>query len=317
LNYPEGPPTINNFGQIGSESSVWIPTAANATSGVAVTLSPNARVAALNNFGQAVMNMYPGTPPLLFTPVAANGATGTLTAVTGLAGASQHSLQAINDNGTIVGTSCVVQGSGGCQNRGFLWRPTVPNGTSGAPVEIAVPAGFAAMNPTAINNRGDVVGTLTQSTNATVPFLYTAGTIYDLSAGNPQLGGAMPTGINDAGQIVLNSGGLYGGGSVYLATPTLPAPPPDAGAVKITFQSNPSGRVFTVTGNGCAAGVYTTPATLDWTPGANCTVSFVSPHSVQVGTQYAFLGWHDGVGGNPRLITAPAQARTYTATFLV
>lgn len=59
-----------------------------------------------------------------------------------------------------------------------------------------------------------------------------------------------------------------------------------------------------------------TPTTLDWTPGASCTIAFVSPHSMQVGTRDVFVTWQDGAGSvNPRVFVAPAQAATYTATF--
>src|SRR5689334_18777804 len=86
-------------------------------------------------------------------------------------------------------------------------------------------------------------------------------------------------------------------------------------AVSITVTSNPSRQVFTVDGGGCAGGGYTTPQTLSWTPGSSCTLNFVSPHSVQVGTQYSFSIWQDGVTANPRVIAAPSSPTTYTGNF--
>ena len=86
-------------------------------------------------------------------------------------------------------------------------------------------------------------------------------------------------------------------------------------AVNITIASNITSAAFTVTGTGCAAGGYSTPQTLQWAPGASCTVSFVSPYSQQVGTRYVLTGWQDGNTSNPRTIVTPAQSTTYTASF--
>src|ERR1039457_5693909 len=98
-------------------------------------------------------------------------------------------------------------------------------------------------------------------------------------------------------------------GFTLLVTLCLPA------AVTVTITSNPIGRVFTVDGAGCAPSGYTAPQALNWNPGANCTVTFVSPKSVQVGTQYLFTAWQDGPTTNPRTIVAPGQAAAYTANF--
>jgi probable HAF family extracellular repeat protein len=88
-----------------------------------------------------------------------------------------------------------------------------------------------------------------------------------------------------------------------------------AAAVDIVVQSDPTGQAFTVTGANCGTGGYTTPQTLNWTPGVSCTINFLSPHSSQLGTQYVFASWQDGTALNPRVIVAPAQATTYTANF--
>jgi len=44
-------------------------------------------------------------------------------------------------------------------------------------------------------------------------------------------------------------------------------------------------------------------------------VALTSPQYPQDGTQYVFTGWQDGGATNPRTITVPAQAATYTANF--
>ena len=98
-------------------------------------------------------------------------------------------------------------------------------------------------------------------------------------------------------------------GFTLLVTLCLPA------AVSVTITSNPIGRVFTVDGAGCGARGFAAPQALSWNPGANCTFTFVSPHSTQIGTQYVFAAWQDGPTANPRVIVTPGQPATYTANF--
>src|SRR6266702_1326599 len=90
-----------------------------------------------------------------------------------------------------------------------------------------------------------------------------------------------------------------------LLAPCLPA------AVEITIASNPSGRIFTVSGTDCSAGPHSTPQILDWPADGSCTVTFDS----RPGTRYRFAGWHDGAANNSRTIDTPRQATTYTANF--
>jgi len=87
-----------------------------------------------------------------------------------------------------------------------------------------------------------------------------------------------------------------------LAVRCLPA------AVSVTILSNPAAQVFTADGSGCSAGGYTAPQALNWTPGASCTVTFVSPSSGGAGRQFVFNSWQDGAATNPRTIVAPAQS---------
>src|SRR5437868_4784692 len=103
-----------------------------------------------------------------------------------------------------------------------------------------------------------------------------------------------------------------GSGDLYLLTLTSAA---DQGSIPVTIKATSALEAFTVSGSGCNAGGYVAPQTLEWTPGANCTVTFVSPHSSTVGTRELFAGWNDAVNTNPRLFVAPEQATTYTATF--
>ena len=84
----------------------------------------------------------------------------------------------------------------------------------------------------------------------------------------------------------------------------------------VTIASSPSGESFTVTGAaGCATGSYSTPQTLDWSA-APCTVQFTWPVSNGTGAQLVFSQWADGNTSNPRTITTPASASTFTANFV-
>ena len=66
----------------------------------------------------------------------------------------------------------------------------------------------------------------------------------------------------------------------------------------------------TVTGAGCAPGTYTTPVTLAWSAGANCSISF-SAIQGSGDTRWVFTQWADGSTANPRTVTAAAGA-TFT-----
>jgi hypothetical protein len=89
--------------------------------------------------------------------------------------------------------------------------------------------------------------------------------------------------------------------------PTLPA-----GSATIT--SSPSGLAFTSAGTGCAAGTYTTPVTLIWTPGSSCALSVVSPQTAS-GAQYSFAQWQDGTTSTTDRVTASSSPTVYTASF--
>ena len=65
-----------------------------------------------------------------------------------------------------------------------------------------------------------------------------------------------------------------------------------------------------ITGTGCAAGTYTTPITLAWGPGANCSVSFNGTQT-SGDVRSSFSKWSDGPTSNPRTFTASAGA-SYT-----
>ncbi len=319
VSVPLGPAfvfALNDFGQVAGQfngkTGIWTPDSPNGTSGTLTLDDQFASVAAMNRFGQAIMNSRGAgnqAQGLLFTPSSPNSGTGTFTPIPAPAGATAVTLVAINDNGTVLGYSCVPSG-GLCFNQGFLWIPDSPNSSSGSVTAISGPPG-TSMAPSAMNAQGEVVGIVSYSAGS-FPFLYSGGVLYDLSSADPLLIGSSPKAINSVGQIAANGGQSYG---VVLATP-VPAPPAaPANAVPVTITSSVDGQPFTVTGTGCSAGAYTGKQTLQWTPGANCTVAFGSPFTISLTKRYVFSAWQDGDSSNPRTFTAPAQPATYSANF--
>jgi hypothetical protein len=290
---------INVYGQIGASGLLWTPSTANGTSGTSTTGEQFQGLVDLNGYGQAIMNR--GSAVILFTPATPHGSTGTFTALTGLAGAVQHSLAAINEKGVVVGTSCLAQPTGGCMNRAFLWKPSADNGTTGVTTEIPMPNGFVAMAPSAMNGNGDVVGTMMQSSGTSVPFLYGGGTVYDLTTISGLLIGSYPAGINDKGQIVLNSSSY-----VYLATPMIVSTP-----VQVTITSEPPGITFQSEGS-----TFTTPHSFNWTSGTTHSVTFSQLLQPGPGQRLGFSQWLDGVHLPSRSIDVGGSSLVLTAKFL-
>jgi len=297
-----GTAVINNFGQVGGvlngSPGIWTPAIPNGSTG---TISSNGQFGGLtkmNGLGQAIMYSN-GTQILLFTPAPANSPNGTLTTIPGL-NSSANPVD-INEKGWVLGYSCVVT-SNGCQNHGFIWTPSAPNGNAGTTVEIPLPNNsFVSMTPTAINGRGDVVGTMATSSGSMVPFLYTGGVVYDLTSIGGVLSAARPSGINQAGQIVLNASG-----GVYLASPLTNVILP----VTVTVTSVPAGMPF-----GLEGATYSTPYSFQWLPGSQHRVSFSS--SVQnSGTRQGFTAWSDGNKDANRDLFVPAGPVTFTANYV-
>jgi len=99
----------------------------------------------------------------------------------------------------------------------------------------------------------------------------------------------------------------------------------DAGAayvflhpLSVTITSSPPGMIFSTSGAGCVpGGGYTTPQTLEWTPGSSCAINFGSPQTGPGSVPYSFHRWSDDNSTNPtRAITAPASFATYNAVFM-
>jgi len=292
--------SINSFGQVAGFDSLWTPSSPNGTVGTTITQFYG--IIGINDFGQVIWNPEIGAEiggPQLFTPSTAHGSTGSAISI-------PLNPVAISNNGTVLGAGQDSRGNW----QGFLWTPTSPNGTSGAISEIPIPAGFTQLQPLAINDSSQVTGYL-QSNCCVVPFLYTGGAVYDLTAVDSRLSGHYPTAINAAGQVVL----VGTDGITYLLSPTpLPAPPGPQ-TVPVTIDSLPSGSGFVVSGTGCSAGAYVAPQALNWISQSSCTVAFVSPESDTITGRYVFSGWQDGSATNPRAIVAPLQPTTYTANY--
>jgi probable HAF family extracellular repeat protein len=286
------PAAMNNYGQIVGQKNIlnggpflWTPSSPNATTGTTVIDSGfvPSYFSSINDYGQVAAYS-------LFTPSTPNGTAGVFTAL-------PLTAYAMNRAGVIAGP-------------GAIWTPSSPNGLAGTVTNIPAPSGIVNIYSTGINSSGQVVGYMSPSSGANTPFLYSGGMVTDLGAIDHRLSGASSVGINDSGQIVVTASQ-----TVYLLTP-FQTTPPQPGEAPITIASNVSGQAFTVSGTGCHPGGYVTPQTLGWLPGSNCTVSFVSPHSSQLGTRYLFDSWQDGPRTNPRSFTAPAQATTYTGNFI-
>ena len=111
-----------------------------------------------------------------------------------------------------------MTGAAGSEMNLSMSRPDSPGTPAGA--EIPLPPGFSSIQTIAINSRGEAVGGLTPADGPVIPFLYSGGTIYDLSTVSSQLVGAVPSAINDRGEIVLNSGpqSSNSGGVTFLIT---------------------------------------------------------------------------------------------------
>ncbi len=85
-----------------------------------------------------------------------------------------------------------------------------------------------------------------------------------------------------------------------------PAPPPTQTAVTVTTA--PPGLKVTVDG-----ATFLAPQTFNWTAGSSHTIAAVSPQGTG-GTRHSFANWSDA-GALSHLVTAPAAATTFTASF--
>jgi len=308
----------NNYGQVITRSStvgglsIWTPATPHGTTGAVVDLRLFVGTTLLNDYGQ----LFFANGPVgfqIFQPSQANVGTGTIIDVAVPPGTERLLAHAMNARGDVAGERCVTVPGAQCQLHGFVWRPTVSNGTAGTFTDVPPPAGYTDLIITGLNNQGEAVGRLSAGNRGSVPFIYTGGIVYEIPLP------ALPFSttyfssatINDFGQILVQPQN----GQAFLLTPYT-APTADANAVSVTISTNTTEIVpFTVTGAGCQAGDYAAPQVLKWTPGANCTVDWQSVQTLGVARRITFTGWADGAVGKPRNIPTPATPRTFQALF--
>ncbi len=122
-----------------------------------------------------------------------------------------------------------------------------------------------------------------------------------------------PAGISIGQREGLSSGDVAGIKSMYPAAVVAPTPVPPAvtqTAVRVSVNSNPSGRKVTVDGT-----QYTAPVNFDWLPGTQHTLS-AGANEAAAGTRYVFLGWNDTTSAT-RTFSTPSTATTLTETYQV
>jgi probable HAF family extracellular repeat protein len=204
INPPPGVPDvvpfgINNAGQIvGYEGLSVSSTAFLYSGGVFTSFSvpgATATVATgINNSGQIVGNFTNSSGGGAFLDNA--GAFSTISVPFGLGGGKASG---INDHGQIVGTFSSNPQISGYAIGGFL-------DSSGSFSSIL--SGNFYTQPGAINNSGEIVGSVGNPLSGSQPFVYQAGVLTIISVPNvPSTGidiGA--TGVNDAGQIIIDVG---------------------------------------------------------------------------------------------------------------
>lgn len=129
--------SLNNFGQIAgtfdnyASAFVWTPSAANESSGTFTTIKPAGATLvegyAVNSRGDAVIYTA-GAGQLLYSATSPNSGSGTLHSLTPPASSPPGNALCINDRGDI--------GFRNVATDGVLFRPSVPNGTTGTYINI-------------------------------------------------------------------------------------------------------------------------------------------------------------------------------------
>jgi len=152
-------------------------------------------------------------------------------------------------------------------------------------------------------------------------------------SGNPAPTGSvtLTSGTYSSGAVTLSSGSAtinIPAGSLATSTDTLTATYTPDSASSTTYNSATGSNTVTVTAATFQVTVGTSPAglsfsvdgtsysatqSLTWTVGSSHTISTTSPQNM-AGTQDTFAAWSDA-GAISHSVTAPATARTYTASF--
>jgi len=161
-------PGINDYGQVvghslGERAFLWTPTTPNASVGSMVVLGDlpgginKAAAFGINASGQVVgySATAAGEVAFLWSPIARNGASGTMTSLGDLNGGQTNSLGLkINASGSVTG-----YGHSEAGQRGFVWRPAVDNGSVGSMSDIGdLSESGSSVAGWSINNSGQIVG---------------------------------------------------------------------------------------------------------------------------------------------------------------
>lgn len=201
----------------------------------------------------------------LWVPHKREGIRGTMYDLGTPPGQAISAARAINDKGTVVGSSLNAEFLGG---RAFVWRPDRPHGTSGTMTMLPQPPGVTDSGAAAINDHGLITGTLITAGGQTHAFLFNTA-MHDL--------GTLPGGaesfaysINSHGVVVgysqIASGSfhavMWSGGRIIDLNRFLPRRVKAAGVVLgIAYGINDKGQIAGVADvRGHAHGFLLTPA---------------------------------------------------------
>ena len=201
----------------------------------------------------------------LWVPDKREGVRGTMYDLGTPRGQAISSASAINDEGTVVGSSLNAEF---LEGRAFVWRPDKPHGTSGRLARLPQPPGVTGSSAAAINDHGLIVGTMDTASGQTHAFVFKTA-MRDLGT-LPGGTASFAYGINSHGAIVGYSVTARGGfravmwrdGRIVDLTRLLPRSLRAAGVVLgIAYAINDKGQVAGVaTVNGHAHGFLLTPA---------------------------------------------------------
>ena len=213
-------------GGIMSRGYLWSPSTPNSSIGAWVDIgglpggADYSWASGINDIGQVVglSSGESGNRAFLWTPAISNGATGTMVSLGALAGGIGFSSGvAVNSHGQVIGDSSNENG-----RSGFLWTPSVPNGSTGTMLDFGnMPGESEHKLPWGLNSVGQVVGTIhpvVDGMHSIHPFLWTptapntpVGTLLQLDAQTP----VEPIHLEIAAAIS-SSGKIVGRGRVHL-----------------------------------------------------------------------------------------------------
>jgi probable HAF family extracellular repeat protein len=183
----------------------------------------------------------------LWVPDKREGVRGTIYDLGTPRGQASSSATAINDKGTVVGSSLNAEFLGG---RAFVWRPDRPHGTSGTMIMLPQPRGVTDSAAAAINDHGLIAGTLITAGGRTHAFVFNTA-MRDLGT-LPGGTESFAYGINSHGVVVGYSATpgrpfravMWAGGQIIDLNRFLPAPVRAAGVLlEVAWGINDKGQI--------------------------------------------------------------------------